>query len=465
MKTNWLIFSLVITGLAFTAMAGITGCAQIGIPTGGPKDSIAPVLINAFPPEKTTNFKGNKITLNFDEYIDVQEIQNNVLVSPFPKSNPVVSFKLKTLTVKLKDTLKENTTYAINFGNAIRDLNEGNPYKNYTYVFSTGNRIDSLKLSGRIILAETGRTDSTLVAILYIDAPDSAVQNRKPDYLAKADGKGEFTFINLSPGKYKLYALKDGDGGKTYNSKIEAFAFCDSDITIADSTSPVTLYAFEEEKDKKTLPVNAPAKSTIEKKLKFNTSLQFNFQDLLSNLEILFNRPLKLFDNSKIILTDSNFKKIEPVSYLLDSTKKNITIKTRWAEEFDYRLIINKEVVTDTLNTQLAKTDTIRFKSKKQSDYGSLLIRFTNLKKETYPVLQFFRGDELKKSVPVTSATWSDKLMEPGEYELRILLDNNNNGKWDPGNYLKRIQPEKAITLDKKLQIKANWDNEREVEL
>ena len=117
------------------------------------------------------------------------------------------------------------------------------------------------------------------------------------------------------------------------------------------------------------------------------------------------------------------------------------------------------------MGNELIKTDTIRFKAKKAGEYGSLLLRFTNYDAAKNPVLQFIKGDEIVKSVPITSNVWSDKIVEPGEYELRVLYDDNNNGKWDPGNYLKKLQPEKAITLDQKLMIKPNWDNEREVKL
>ena len=113
----------------------------------------------------------------------------------------------------------------------------------------------------------------------------------------------------------------------------------------------------------------------------------------------------------------------------------------------------------------LAKTDTIRFATKKESDYGSILLRFTKLNLSRHPVIQFLKSGEIVKSIPITSTIWSDKLFDPGEYELRILYDTNNNGVWDPGNYSKKIQPEKAITLDQKLTIKPNWDNERDVEL
>lgn len=444
----------------------ITGCAQIGAPTGGPKDSIPPELVSATPKLLSTNFSGNKVTLVFNEYVDVQDVQTNLLVSPFPKINPQVEFKLKTITVKLKDTLLENTTYAINFGNAIRDNNEGNPFRNFTYVFSTGNTIDSLQLSGQVIIAETGKKDSTLVAMLYRNVHDSVVQKRKPDYIAKLDSSGNFKFTNLSAGSYKVYALKDGDGGKTYNSNIELFAFADSEVIVSDSSAPITLHAFAEEKEIKKATAAAPAKagSPADKKLKYTTSLSNKEQDLLTGFLLTVNHPLKTFDPQKIILTDTNYNKIGS-TITIDSTQKIIQISTKWKEENQYLLLVSKDAISDSAGTELTRSDTIRFSTKKIIDYGSIVLRFSNLKLALRPVLQFIKDQEIYRSVAITGAIWSDKLFPPGDYELRILFDANNNGKWDPGNYSQKLQPEKAITLDTKLNIKANWDNERDVKL
>ena len=449
----------------FISVTG-SGCAQIGAPTGGPRDSLPPILVSANPKVLSTNFKANKITLVFNEYIDVQEVQTNVLVSPFPKTNPMVDFKLKTVTVKLKDTLLPNTTYAINFGNSIRDNNEGNPFKNFTYVFSTGNTIDSLTLPGKVIIAETGKKDSTLIAMLYRNVDDSAVQKRKPDYIARLDSSGNFMFSNLSPGSYKLYALKDGDGGKTYNSKIELFGFAGADVVVSDSTPATTLYAYAEEKDVKKGATAAPPKAGLlaDKKLRYTSSLSSNQQDLLTDLLITVNKRLKTFDPQKIILTDSNYNKLEGL-VTLDSTKKIIQVKSKWQQGFHYRLLVSKDAISDSTGLELTRSDTLKFVSKKESDYGNLVLRFSNLASDKHPVLQFVKGEEIYKSVPITSAQWSDKLFVPGEYELRILFDDNNNGIWDPGNYAKKIQPEKAITLDASLNIKANWDNERDIKL
>lgn len=444
----------------------VTGCAQIGAPTGGPRDSIPPELVSATPKLLSTNFTGNKITLVFNEYVDVKDVQTNVLVSPYPKTNPQVDFKLKTVTVKLKDTLLENTTYAINFGNAIQDNNEGNPFRNFTYVFSTGNTIDSLQFRGQVIIAETGKKDSTIIAMLYRNVDDSAVQKRKPNYIAKLDSSGNFKFTNLSAGSYKVYALKDGDGGKTYNSKIELFGFADKEVIVSDSSAPITLYAFEEEKDIKKTPVTATPKTgtQADKKLKYITSLSSNEQDLLTNLLLTVNQALKTFDPQKIILTDTNYNKINS-TITLDSTQKIIQINTKWIEENHYRLLVSKDAFSDSTGTELAKSDTIKFTAKKTADYGSIVLRFSNLKLADRPVLQFVKDQGIYRSVAITGVIWSDKLFPPGDYELRILFDTNNNGKWDPGNYGKKLQPERAITLDTKLNIKANWDNERDVKL
>jgi uncharacterized protein (DUF2141 family) len=451
--------------LYFVSLSG-TGCAQIGSPTGGPRDSIPPVLVNAIPQLLNTSFTGNKITLFFNEYVDVQDVQNNVLVSPFPKINPLIEFKLKTVTVKLKDSLLDNTTYNIDFGNAIRDNNEGNPYKNFSYVFSTGTTIDSLQIRGRVTIAQTGKADSTIIALLYRNADDSAVQKRKPNYIAKLDSSGNFTFKYLAAGSYKIYALKDGDGGKTYNSKIEPFAFADSAVTAAESFLPLTLYAYAEEKEEKKIakPVAMTGKAAAaqDKKLKYTSSLINNEQDLLTDLILSVNRPLKTLDEKKIILTDTNFNKID-TKLTVDSTHKKITIQTKWKEGQQYRLVVFKDAFSDTSGSELSKQDTIRFAAKQEIAYGSLLLRFSNLASVTHPILQFITGEEIYKSVPITNAQWSDKLFPPGEYELRILFDANNNGKWDPGSYEKKIQPEKASTLDSKLTIKANWDNERDI--
>ncbi len=461
MKSARILYLFITAALLYGIPVYNAGCAQIGMPTGGPKDSIPPKLVNASPKVNSVNVSGNKVSLTFNEYIELKEVMNNVLISPYPKRQPQIDYKLKTVTVKFKDTLLPNTTYSINFGNAIVDVNEGNPYKEFTFVFSTGNSIDSLILDGKVVMAETGKADSTMFALLYRNADDSAVQKRKPDYLTKLSGDGSFSFLNLPAGRYKVYALKDGDGGRTYNSKKELFAFADEDVVISDSNKPVMLFASALEKEGRSASSTKPPQ---EKKLRFSLPPAYQSQDLLSSFEMTFNKPLKKFDSARLQLTDTNHKPV-PAVWSIDTTRTKINMAVTWQPETDYLLVLDTMAFSDSSDNRLLKKDTIRFTTKRLEDYGNVVLRFSNLDLDRNPVLQFVLNDEVKESYPVKTGEWNNKMMRPGEYEVRILYDANKNGRWDHGDYSKKLQPERVTTLPQKLSVKANWDNERDVKL
>lgn len=463
MKAKSFLSCFLVTGAALYLLAAMSsGCAQIGAPTGGPRDSIAPRLVSSSPVLKATSVKGNKITLNFDEYVEVRDVQKNVLVSPYQKTTPTVDYKLKTVTVKFKDSLLPNTTYSINFGSAIVDNNEGNPLKNFTYVFSTGPQIDSFTLHGKVLLAETGGVDSAITALLYRNMSDSAVQKLPPDYMARLNGKGEFDFVNLPAGKFALYALKDGDGGKTYNSKVELFAFSNAPVNISAKTDPVLLYAYAEEKDKKTA---VAAKLPNDKKLRYLASTAGQNQDLLKPFELSFNHPLKKADLSGVTITDTNYKPVAGAAFLLDTSRKIIRLNMKWPEQAIYRVIIKADALADSSGNMLAKSDTIKFVTKTAADYGRVVLRFSNIELAKHPVLQFVQGGEIKLSDPVLTKEWSNKFFPPGEYEIRILYDDNKNGQWDAGNYSKKLFPEIVKQLEQRLSVKADWDNELDITL
>jgi Bacterial Ig-like domain len=456
-----ILFLLVIITIS-EVQVKLAGCAQIVSPTGGLRDSIPPVLLTANPKQGTLNFTGNRITLSFDEYVIIEQLRENLLVSPTPKKDPYIDSKLKTVTIKLRDTLEPNTTYSINLGNAIRDLNENNPLKNFTYVFSTGNVIDSLEFSGKVELAETGTTDSTLLVLLYKNLEDSAVIKEKPKYIARLDAKGAFNFRNLASGIYKVYALLDGDGSKTYNSKSEMFAFADTLVTVDNKTSPVTLYAYVEKKPPATV---TKTQQTQDKKLRYSTKITTEKQSILADLVVEFNKPIKNFNKTKILLTDTMNTVYNDTQVSIDSTGRKISITNTWIPGTDYRLIILKDIGGDSTGTPLTKSDTIRFKTKDETDYGSIKLTIKNYDKSKNPVLQVISGNEVINAYPLPAAIWSAPLFNPGEYEFRILYDENNNGVWDPGNYLPKKQPEKVYNVPQKINIKANWDNEIEINL
>lgn len=460
------IIVLVAIGLCYLLSILGSGCAQIGMPTGGPRDSIPPVLLKSVPPDSTLHFTGNRITFTFDEYVHLQDLQNNLLVNPLPKIIPNVNSKLKTVSIKIRDTLQPNTTYSFLLGNAVQDINENNPIHNFTYVFSTGSYIDSMQLKGRVLLAETGKPDSTLVVILYNNPGDSAVYKEKPKYIARLDSSGYYHFQYLAEGIYHLFALKDESGQRIYNNPSQLFAFADSAIHINQNVKPENLYAYAEEQFTK--PAKSPgtsSKKNPEKLLKYTTSLSSATQDLLTPLTVQFEVPLKSFDSLKIRLTDTLYHPVGGVNISLDTTGKLIIIKNNWIEDNFYELIIDKDFATDTLGDELKKADTIIFKTKKETEYGSLKLNFSNLQKIAHPVLQFVQNNAVVDSFRITSPTFNVKLFNPGEYELRILEDENENGRWDPGNYHLKKQPEKVIAYPKKISIRADWDNEADVTL
>ena len=460
------LISILFVFILFAAISILpSGCAQIGSPTGGPKDSLPPQLVRALPALKTTNFNSNRITLTFNEFVDVKEVQQNLLVSPLMKVQPTVEAKLKTITIKIKDTLEANTTYALNFGDAIVDNNEGNPLRNFTYVFSTGPTIDSLELDGSVLIAENNKTDSTIVALLYRGTDDSAVVKRKADYLARVDKDGKFRFTNLAAGPYKLYALKDGDGGKYYNISTELFGFVADTLYPERKPKSVQLYVSAREKEMPKASTR-PAGST-EKRMRYNTSFaaSANRQELTAPLRFTFNKPLVGWDSTAITLTDTNYITLPKQRWSLDSTRTVVTLAYNFPPDQPYFLLVRGKAFKDSTGLTIDRTDTLSIRTKAESDYGNLVLRFKNFKNDTPLLLQFVKSNEVVYSSPVTAAIWSNKLFTPGDYELRLLFDTNKNGQWDPGDYFLNRQPERIRVLDEKLGIRANWDNEREISL
>ncbi len=458
-----------IGGLLMIWLVSLLGaCANIIPPDGGARDSLPPRLLISTPKDSAINISPKLITLQFDEYINVQNINDNLIVSPTIKSNPLVDYKLRTVTIKIKDSLDANTTYSLNFGNAIKDINESNILKNFTYVFSTGKTIDSLRYKGKVLLAETGKIDSTLLVILHKNLADSAISKERPRYYTRINGKGEFLFKNLSPGKYRAFVLPN-DFTKKYDDSVKVFAFKSAILTVSANTPLDTLYAYQEFKikEKPVKPTEVVDKiGKVDKRLKYQTNLENGQQDILTTLQLSFNRKIKLADSMPITLCDTNFTKLTGFTFHLDTAKTKLIIQHPWKEMNYYRLVIPKNALSDTGGITLIKSDTLKFNTKRESDYGSIKIRFTNIQLAKHPVLQFILSDKLIESVPLTSFEFTRKLFAPGAYELRILYDTNQNGVWDTGNFWKqKKQPEIVQLIPQTLNVKANWDNEVTIQL
>ena len=463
----------ILTVLLFAAiifiLSGGSGCANIIPPSGGPRDSLPPKLVKAIPGDSSINFSGRKISFSFDEYIELQNVQGNLIVSPVPASSPSIDYRLNTMTVKFTDSLKANTTYTLNFGNAIKDYNEGNTLNAFTYIFSTGPAIDSLSLKGKVLLAETGKTDSTLIVILHKNSDDSAVVKNHPDYMTKLDGNGNFIFRNMPSGTYYLYALQDQGGSRRYMDTKQLFAFAGAPVSLPIQTAPVTLYAYAEKQIITSQPLAGirPRTSAGDNRLKYQTSLFNGRQDLLEKFTITFETPLKKFDTTKIrFATDSVFTEIKNYSWEKDSAGLKFRLIYPWKENTLYHLLVEKNFAVDTSGRILLKPDTLSFRTRNKNEYGALVIRFRNLDLALNPVLQFLQGNEIKKSIHFISAEINEPLFSPGDYTLRILYDRNKNGKWDAGEFFgKHKQPEIVIPIERTISIKANFINEFEIAL
>ncbi|MDX2001514.1 MAG: Ig-like domain-containing domain [Chitinophagales bacterium] len=229
MRLNYLLFFFVIL---------IYSCANQVAPTGGPKDATPPKAISAEPQDKNTNFKGNKVIINFDEYIKVDNVLQNVIVSPPLKTFPEIESKGKSLQITFKEPLKDNTTYTINFGDAIKDITEDNVQRAITYVFSTGPFIDSFSIQGIALSANKSEVVEGALVLLYDDLSDTAIIKSKPYYYSVSDKSGRFKIENIKEGRYQLFALKDANFNLQYDLPNEEIAFLDSFVKIDSSKSP-----------------------------------------------------------------------------------------------------------------------------------------------------------------------------------------------------------------------------------
>ena len=218
------------------------GCAKRGSITGGLKDTLAPVLKMSSPKNFNTNFKGREIKLVFDENIKLQNINKQLVISPPMKYDPIISPQTasKFINIKIIDTLQENTTYSFNFGQSIADNNEGNPYNQFKYVFSTGNYIDSLALGGRIKDALEKEAEAFISVMLYEvndTFKDSVIYTYPPRYITNTlDSLKTFRLENLKAGKYLLVALKDKNNNNKFNPKEEKIGFIKEYITVPNDT-------------------------------------------------------------------------------------------------------------------------------------------------------------------------------------------------------------------------------------
>lgn len=217
-------------------------CASIGTPSGGPRDEDPPRFVTSNPLQGAVEVTPGKVILTFDELVTLKDAFSKVVVSPPGAQAPRVSSLGRRVTVEFRDTLLPETTYTIDFGDAIADNNEGNKLENFIYTFSTGPVLDTLMVSGMVLGAEDLAPAEGMYVGLHRsegEMPDTAFRTRRFERVAKTDGNGKFVIGGLAPGSYRVYALEDKDGDLAWSSPEESLAFYD-ELVVPEAEQTVT---------------------------------------------------------------------------------------------------------------------------------------------------------------------------------------------------------------------------------
>ena len=214
--------------IIFTTALLAAACASMGTPDGGPYDEAPPIFLTSTPASNATNASENKITLEFDEFIKLQNAYEKIVVSPPQMQQPEIKANGKRITVELLDSLKPSTTYTIDFNDAIADNNESNALEAFSFVFSTGATVDTLGVSGTVLEASNLEPIKGILVGIHSDLSDSAFRTKPFDRISRTDSRGRFTMRGMAPGKYRIYALADANGNYRFDQKSEKIAYLDS---------------------------------------------------------------------------------------------------------------------------------------------------------------------------------------------------------------------------------------------
>lgn len=511
----------------------LTKCAQVVAPTGGKKDIIPPNLIESNPPNRTLNFKDNKISLFFDEYVVIDNITQKLIITP-EADNPY-SFKQKGTSVELnfKKKFQDSTTYTLNFGDAIKDYAEKNPAKNLKLVFSTGSSLDSGRIYGTIKDLRSNKPIFDALVGLYNISDTLNIVKQKPFYFSRTDSSGRFTIENAQIKDYKLFAIDDKNRNLLYNTKDERIGFLskpvnagsdslnyDLSLFLSDNTPfrvqrtlpKVNNYTVVFNKGVEKVDVHFMNKDTIPYVVENNIQLKFfniqphpdttyirmsvtdslgiTAQDTIKitfqqqrgkerqrdpftlttlpqqnkplarvfEYELQLSKPVSFIDDKKIqLITDSLTK--EPLSNFKWSWNKfhnQIKISGKSAAKDSIKWEFPKgsfiSVEGDTLAKMLVKHPVLN-----EDDYGILRGAVNNADSAAHFIIELV-DQEYKTLQSLYTSPYTFRHIPQGNYFLRLILDTNNNKRWDTGLPMENKQPEKIIYFPEKLLIKANFE-------
>ena len=546
---------LIPSAIALYAIA----CATIVSPTGGPKDVTPPKMVSSQPKNFSTNFKGNKLILTFDEYVTLKTPEKFMLISPPLSKIPVIKLKGHDIVINLEDTLRSNTTYNFYLGDAIVDITEGNPNKNFNFAFSTGPDIDSLSLSGIISDAFTRLPVKEALVMLYNDFADSVPMKQIPTYVSRTNEKGYFRLNNLAAGKYRAVALVDKNSDYIYNLPNELIGFSSDSVqpyssavdpndttvvkTDSDLKKLVAIDLFPEPdsvqrilksviaaKNKLSIafryPTSSPsfrtlnipdslpwalqewnrtndtlnawllnkpdtlkleisdrgiiidtveistalkvigkAKGTVSADhLRYSTSIAGRLLGYNKPLILAFANPVKEYDLNVLQLTIRTTKdtlKITPEAKFTDSIHRHLQVNYKWNATDNYDLYLPKGAFTDIYSDSCDSTH-VAFQMKPVEEYGQFVLTVSRQDASFPLIIQLMteKGLVVDQRIITNEKRVDFGLLTPAKYGLKAIEDVNNNGRWDTGEFIKKIQPERVLIHEKIFDVKSNWELE-----
>ncbi|SEV83782.1 Ig-like domain-containing protein [Kaistella antarctica] len=514
----------------------LASCARVGSPVGGAKDSIPPQVTGSNIDSPRINVPRNirELRIDFDEYITLKDINKNLIISPPLKQISKIlpsGMGNKYLLIKWADTLEANTTYNFNFGNAIVDNNEGNALGYYNFAFSTGEKIDSLYISGELKSLFNDKDkkaeEGSLVVGLYQDK-DSMDYRQKPYYIAKADPDGYYELNYLSAGNYRVLAFEDSNSNSVYDIGKEKVGFLKDKIIVDKSISGLNINLYPSKKtlkylemkeipggvlmtfegnpaEVKIVPLNAKLKdykvthspksdsATIwfdatkqDIGISSNENLKFSYdngvkQDSVSlfyrynvknEMSISNARGNSLVPKKDFVVTSNYYlDKIQPEKWSLvsDSIKQEFTaeiseknpfeiqIKSDFKEGKKYALTIPKETVYSFYET-IKKSYRFDFEADKTENYGELTVTLENAPEQKFWIQLITESGVIAYSKYGKETLINFNSLKPGKYDLRILVDENENGIWDSANFADNIFAEPVYIFDKKIEVRPLWE-------
>ena len=515
--------------LAFTLL--ILGCAKFGSPGGGPNDTTPPeILWTLSDANYQTNFNQSEIKLQFNEWVTVNNPLKEVVVSP-PLANPFsLTTKGKAVIFKFGEgeELKDDVTYQINFGNAIKDFSAGNILKNQIFVFSTGDVIDSLEIGGTVYNELTGEPVEDATVVVYDDLGDSVLYLQKPFYFAKTDKQGKFQIRNMRSDTFQIYGLMDNNVSYTYDLPEEQVAFYDTLIYTQDTTnSELILYLFDEEEDLRLIDYRHERRGIY--KIKYDRVptdyvLSLDREDIAFYSEVLRDTIYVYHDASSqdsfnILIDFGNYtdtlqhKKARkgpenPDLKFFDprSSKMDFHSGDSLVIEMNHPIVnVDTSLITisDTTDVNLltsaipdVRMINLFMNSKANSAYqltilpGALEGMFTNenidtltLEVNTFDPSKFGRigitvdslrsgnyiaqlldKNNIVRELNIDTSYLEFNRMAAGSYQLKIIEDSNGDGKWSPGSLSERRRSERQGTFNLE-ELKEGWDLELTVNL